>query len=195
MLFLFAMEPLHMLFKAAQEAGLLGRLTSTCDAFKVALYADDAALFICSTEDDYKTIDCVLQIFAEASGLNTNISKTQFFPIQCGETNLDFLATDRRPVPAFPCTYLGLPLSVKKPNRAMLQPLIQKIENKLPGWKMNFLTHPGRELLVQMVLSSMPLHFLTIFKMPLWTIKGIDRFRRCFLWKGKNLQHVKGVTA
>jgi hypothetical protein len=160
MLFLLAMEPLHLLFKAAQELGLLGRLTTTCDAFRLVLYADNAALFICPTKSDYKVTNCILQIFPAASELNTNLSKTQLFPIQCGDTNLDFLAADGRPLSTFPYLFLGLPLSVRKPNRAALQPLIQKIGNRLPRWKRNFLTLPRRELLVQSVLSTMPLHYL-----------------------------------
>jgi hypothetical protein len=72
------MEPLHLMFKAAQDAGLLGRLTPSCDACRVALYADVAALFIGPSEDDYTTTNCILQAFAKASGLNTNLSKTQF---------------------------------------------------------------------------------------------------------------------
>jgi hypothetical protein len=44
---------------------------------------------------------------------------------------------------------------------------------------------PGRELLVKSVLSSMPTHFLTMFKMPKWAICGIKKFRMSFLWKGK----------
>jgi hypothetical protein len=46
MLFLLAMEPLHMLLKKAQDAGLLQKLSPLCDTFKVSLYADDAALFL-----------------------------------------------------------------------------------------------------------------------------------------------------
>jgi hypothetical protein len=46
MLFLLAMEPLHMLFKKAQDVGLLQKLSPLCDTFRVSLYADDAALFL-----------------------------------------------------------------------------------------------------------------------------------------------------
>jgi hypothetical protein len=46
MLFLLAMEPLHRLFKKAQDLGLLEKVTSACDNFRMALYADAAAIFI-----------------------------------------------------------------------------------------------------------------------------------------------------
>jgi hypothetical protein len=46
MLFLLAMEPLHRLFKKAQDLGLLEKVTSACDNFRMALYADVVAIFI-----------------------------------------------------------------------------------------------------------------------------------------------------
>jgi hypothetical protein len=38
------MEPLHLMFKFAQTAGLLGSLPPVCDTVKVSLYADVAAI-------------------------------------------------------------------------------------------------------------------------------------------------------
>jgi hypothetical protein len=49
--FLLAMEPLHMLFNKAQEMGLLKKLSSVCDAFRVLLYADDATLFLLTQQN------------------------------------------------------------------------------------------------------------------------------------------------
>lgn len=49
-LFLLALEPLHRLFKLAQELGGLERLSKGCEAFRVSLYADDAAVFIQPSE-------------------------------------------------------------------------------------------------------------------------------------------------
>jgi hypothetical protein len=35
----------------------------------------------------------------------------------------------------FPCRYLGLPLTLKKPTRDQIQPFIDRIGDQLPGWK------------------------------------------------------------
>jgi hypothetical protein len=74
----------------------------------------------------------------------------------------------------------------------MMQLLIQKISNKLPGWKRGLLTYPGRELLVKSVLSVMPTFFLTIFKMKKWAFFRMDKYRRAFLWRGHDVDNVKG---
>jgi hypothetical protein len=114
----------------------------------------------------------------------TNISKTHYYPIRCDGVNLEFMSQANRAISSFSCTYLGLPHNIRKPTRVEIQPLIQKITNRLPGWQRNFFSYPGRELLVKNVLNSMPTHFLTIFKLPQWAILSIDRFRKSF-WRGK----------
>lgn len=62
----------------------------------------------------------------------------------------------------------------------------------MPGWKRDFLTYPGRDLLLNTVLTSMPIYYLTIFKFPRWAITTIDKFRRGFLWKERDPHHVRG---
>jgi hypothetical protein len=69
---------------------------------------------------------------------------------------------------------------------------IQKIGRRLMGWKRNFLTYPGRELLVKSVMSAMPTYFLTVIKMPKWGFNRIDRFRTSFQWKGRDHENVRG---
>jgi hypothetical protein len=45
MLFLLAMEPLHLLFKKAQDLKLLEKVSRGCEAFRVSLYADDSNFY------------------------------------------------------------------------------------------------------------------------------------------------------
>jgi hypothetical protein len=87
--------------------------------------------------------------------------------------------------------YLGIPLHYKKLPKHMIQPLVQKIGNKLLGWKRNLLSYPRRELLVKVVLTSMPPYFLTVYKLPAWARKDIDRYRS-FLGRGDDPDNVKG---
>jgi hypothetical protein len=117
MLFLLAMEPLNLLFQKAQQNHLLQKLSPACDAFRVSMYANDVVVFVHSNEQELQITDCILQIFARASGLMTNMSKTQYYPIQCDHVNLQFLGVAERAISSFPCIYLGLPLSIKKPTK------------------------------------------------------------------------------
>lgn len=83
MIFLLAMEPLHRMFQKAQSMGALQLVHSNCSSFRMSLYADAAALFIKPTLHDLAATKILLNLFGEASGLITNMTKTEFFPIRC----------------------------------------------------------------------------------------------------------------
>jgi hypothetical protein len=192
MLFLLAIEPLHRLFKKAQQMGLLKKIGSCCENFRVSLYADDATLFIKSIVHDLDMESYILEIFTTASGLKTNMGKTEFYPIQCQNMDLSFLASRNLNISTFPCTYLGLPLHFRNPTRPMMQQVVSKIDNRLLGWKRSLLSYPGRETLIKTVLFALPTYFMTVFKLQKWAIARIDRYRRSFLWKGHDVDNVKG---
>ena len=66
----------------------------------------------------------------------------------------------------FPCTYLGLPLSNKKLRKSDLLPWIEKIADKLPGWKAILMNRAGRITMVRFVLSAMPIYLLIAHQCP-----------------------------
>ena len=106
----------------------------------------------------------ILNFFGECSGLKINISKTEIYPIRLNDTVVNQLL---RNFPGktckFPGKYLGLPLHVRKLRKVEVQPLLDKIGARLPGWKGRFLSTSGRETLVKTVLSSQPIYHMTAF--------------------------------
>lgn len=186
------MEPLHRMFQHAQRIGLIHRLHKCCDNFRMFLYADDTAVFIHPTVQDFEATKLILTIFGKATGLVANMDKTEIFPIRCENINLEQILGQNTQTSNFPCTYLGLPLHRRKLPRSTVQPLVQKIANRLPGWKRRFFTYPGRELQCKTVLAAMPTYFLTCFKVPGWAIHRIDRYIRSFLWRGDDPENVRG---
>jgi hypothetical protein len=77
MFFLLAMGHVHRLIKKAQEMGLLSTLSKGRETYRSSLYADDAPIFIIKPDQqDFNTIRCILRVFADASGLQTNMDKT-----------------------------------------------------------------------------------------------------------------------
>jgi hypothetical protein len=59
--------------------------------------------------------------------------------------------------------YLGPPLHFRNVRRIDVQPLIDKINKRLAGWKGRLLSKAGRETLVKAVLSAHPIYHLTVF--------------------------------
>jgi hypothetical protein len=47
----------------------------------------------------------------------------------------------------------------------MMQQVVNKIGNRLSGWKMNLLSYPGRDALIKSVLLALPTYLMTIFKL------------------------------
>lgn len=80
-LFILAMEPLHKLFQAAEEASLLCPIGGRFSRFRCSLYANDVALFVKPSPQEIDAVRSILNIFSQASGLHANLEKTEIYPI------------------------------------------------------------------------------------------------------------------
>lgn len=47
-------------------------------------------------------------------------------------------------------------------------------------------------MLVNSIMSAIPVYFMTCFKLPKWVIQRIDRLRKRFMW-GKTSTNLEGV--
>ena len=56
-----------------------------------------------------------------------------------------------------------------------------EIWKRIDGWSYKFLSMVGHLTLIKNVLCSIPLHILTVLKVPLHIIHDIDRLLRDFL--------------
>nr|KYP63731.1 hypothetical protein KK1_018313 [Cajanus cajan] len=65
-----------------------------------------------------------------------------------------------------PFKYLGLPIGDNPRRQAMWKPIILKFEKKLALWKNKLLSLAGRVCLINFVLSSLPLFYISFFKIP-----------------------------
>jgi hypothetical protein len=132
-----------------------------------SLYADDLVLFLSPVRQDLKFIQGILSVFGAAFGLHTNFVKCSITPIRCSVEDLEpvqscFPCT----ISDFPCTYLNILLFVRKLLKAALQPLVDKVSHRLSPWKGRLTTLAGHSVLVQFVLSSIPVHVSMTIGLP-----------------------------
>jgi len=152
------MEVLNALLKKADALGMLLPLDDRIKE-RVFLYADDVVLFLQPQQQDLAMTKGILEIFARVSGLRTNLDKCRISPIQCSlEDTVSLLRHCPGKLDPFPTKYLGIPLSVKRLRKSDLQPLIDKVYDRLPSWKSKFLSKAGRAVLIKSVLSAIPTH-------------------------------------
>ena len=186
MLFLLVMNVLNSMVEYASREALLQPLATQQARHRVSFYADDAVIFLRPDSLDLNTVRHLLDLFGHASGLRTNLSKSSVSPINC--TNEELVLTAEVlscSIKAFPCTYLGLPLTIGKPTKEILLPLVDKVADYLPGWKASLLNKAGRLVLVKVVLTAAPIYHMIAMNLPKWVFKAIDKKRRGFLWKGQ----------
>ena len=125
----------------------------------------------------------ILTLFGEASGLRVNLAKSAVYPIRCSDEIME--SVERAlgcPRGAFPCKYLGLPLTLRKQSHVQLSGLVDQLETALPKWKAARMPKSGRMLLVQSVLCAIPLHAMMALDLPQKTISAMNRICRSFLW-------------
>lgn len=63
------------------------------------------------------------------------------------------------------------------------------MKGRLANWKGNLLSLAGRNVLVESVLSSLPVYSMNMVKLPKAIYSEIDKISRNFLWLGSLERH------
>ena len=61
---------------------------------------------------------------------------------------------------------LGMPLGTLFKTTSIWNPILEKMEKKLSGWKRLYLSKGARLTLLKSTLSSLPTYFLSLFTIP-----------------------------
>ena len=75
-----------------------------------------------------------------------------------------------------------MPLGSYFKDPSIWNPIIEKREKKLFGWKRLYLSKGGRLPLLKSTLSSLPTYFLSLFTIPEVVADRLERIQRNFLW-------------
>ncbi|WVZ64648.1 hypothetical protein U9M48_014142 [Paspalum notatum var. saurae] len=187
MLFILVMDVLNSLVSVASHRNLLQHIHGIHNLHRVSLYADDVVLFVRPTSGDLRMVRDLLECFGYVSGLRCNLSKSAATPIQCSDEDIAVISGELSyAVVNFPCTCLGLPLTLHKPSKSILLPFVDKVAGKIPGWNAPLLTCAGRLVVVKSVLTTTLVHLMTALDLPKWMIRAIDKLRsvQTPLWFG-----------
>jgi hypothetical protein len=78
------MEVLNALIHEADRRGIFTPLPDIIK-HRTSVYADDLVIFLSPDGSDLRNMCCILDLFAGASGLQTNIDKCVLTPIRCSQ--------------------------------------------------------------------------------------------------------------
>ena len=119
-----------------------------------------------------------------ASGLKVNFLKSSISGMGLDQCSLQrFAATLNCKVMVTPFVYLGLPVGGCHKRSDFLNVVIERVQGKLSSrWNGRCLSMAGRICLIKSVLSSVPLFFMSLFKLPSGVADKLVRIQRNFLW-------------
>ena len=142
-----------------------------------------------------QTLSIMMDIFSDFSGLRLNRAKSTFVGFGLSEEEMrscsQILAT---PIGVLPIRYLGVPLVDRRLRIQDWQPVFEKVETRLGGWRACLLSRGGRLILLKAVLSAIPIYYMSIFTMPVGVRRRLEKIMRSFLWRGPQPDEARGTA-
>jgi hypothetical protein len=84
---------------------------------------------------------------------------------------------------SYPFRYLGLPMHYRKLYNKDWKLIEERIEKKLSGWKGKHLLYGGRLVLINSILSSLPMFIISFFEVLRGVLKRLNILDQGFLTK------------
>ena len=126
--------------------------------------------------------------FEAMSGLRINLSKSEIISVGL-VINVDELALELGcGVGSLPTSCLGLPLGTPHKATGVWDSVEERFRKRLASWKMQYISKGGRITLIRSTLSSLPIYYLSLFRMSQKISTRLERIQRQFLWGGGSLE-------
>ena len=146
------------------------------------LFADDTLIFCKADLDQILILRMILIWFKAVSSLKINLGKSELVSVGVVNNSDLFLVVLGCKQGSLPMKYLGLPLGAKFKDKTIWNPILEKMERRLAGWKRLYLSKGGRVTLIKSTLSNLPTYFLSLFPIPASVANRIEKLQRNFLW-------------
>lgn len=78
--------------------------------------------------------------------------------------------------------YLGFPMDLSAPRTSSFNFIVDRVKDRLSGWKANLISRAGRVVLINSVLNTIPSYVMQCTYLPQRTCKALDHISRNFLW-------------
>ena len=179
--------------RSDQLKGLVPHLIE--EGLSILQYVDDTVLFL---EDDLvqaQNLKLILCMFEKISGLKINYHKSEIFCLGEASTKASsYIQLFGCKEGSFPFKYLGIPMSQHKIANKDWEQLETRFQKKLSSWKSKLLSTGGRLVLINSILSSLPIFMLSFFRIPRGILKKLDYYRSIFFWQNEGHKKKYGLA-
>jgi hypothetical protein len=183
-LFLIMAEGLSALLSKTKLDKRINGVPIAAGGFRLShlFFADESLLFCRANFTEWINLIQVLQTYERASGQQLNAAKTAIFFSR--NTSIAFLDFIRINAGLYISTaferYLGLPALVGHLKRQTFASICGWVKTKLDGWKEEFLSQVGKEILLKAIVQAFPTYSMSVFSLPLALCKSINSLMSSF---------------
>ncbi|KAF1864897.1 hypothetical protein Lal_00031862, partial [Lupinus albus] len=89
-------------------------------------------------------------------------------------------------------SYLGIHVGINRRRKTTWNSTVNIIKSKISSWNRSQFSFGSRVILINAVLSTIPLYYISFYKAPICIIRSIQKIQRNFLWlNGRRCAHLK----
>jgi hypothetical protein len=85
--------------------------------------------------------------------------------------------------------YLGMPTQIGQSRQSSFSFIMDRIRNKLKGWKERHLSYAGRGILIGAVIQALPTYLMSCFLLPKAICNQMEQVMCRFWWGSRDRQH------
>jgi hypothetical protein len=150
-------------------------------------YADDTFCIGEASVDNLWSLKAILRGFERASRLKVNFWKSSLMGVNVDNDFMELASNFLNCIcGGIPFKYLGLPVGTSPRRLSTWAPMVERIRSKLNSWGNKHISFGGRLVLINSVLNSIPIFYMSLMKMPVQVRKKVVRIQHDFLWGGVN---------
>jgi hypothetical protein len=168
-----------MINRAKEDGQVSGLIPHLVDGgVSIFQYADDTIIFLEHDLEKALNMKLVLCIFEQLPGLKIKFHKSEVFCFgEANEVENEYKHIFGCESGTFPFMYSGIPIHYRKLRNGEWKPVEDHFEVKLSSWIGKLLSYGDRLILINSVLTSLPMFLLTFFEISVVVRKRLDYFR------------------